>query len=170
MEKLTDNYGLKLKVTHFPLHPETPEEGKSRAAAPARDTCMKTLMDGEGLPYNSERNMTYNSRLAQELAKWAESKGKGGEIHDPIFRAYFVEAKNIGKRELLVEIAQKIGLPADEAVEALVSRSYKESVDADWRRCAKLGVNAVPTFLVGRYMLVGAHPYEELEKLVQRAA
>ena len=161
---------MKLKVTHFPLHPETPEEGKSRAAVPARDTRMKALMDGEGLPYNSERNMTYNSRLAQELAKWAESKGKGGEIHDPIFRAYFVEAKNIGKRELLVEIAQKIGLPADEAVEALVSRSYKESVDADWRRCGELGIDGVPTFLVGRYMLVGAHPYEELEKLVQRAA
>lgn len=131
---------------------------------------MKALMDGEGLPYNSERDMTYNSRLAQELAKWAESKGKGDEIHDPIFRAYFVEGKNIGKQDILVEIAQKIGLPADEAVEVLVSRSYKQAVDADWRRCAELGVNAVPTFLVGRYMLVGAHPYEELEKLVQRAA
>ena len=161
---------MKLKVTHFPLHPETPEDGKSRTAVPARDTRMKTLMEEEGLPYNSERNMTYNSRPAQELAKWAEGKGKGDEIHDPIFRAYFVEAKNIGKREVLVEIAQKIGLPADEAVEVLVSRSYKEAVAADWRRCAALQVSAVPTFLVGRYMLVGAHPYEELQRLVQRAS
>lgn len=161
---------MKLKVTHFPLHPETPEEGKSRAAVPARDARMKALMDGEGLPYNSERDMTYNSRLAQELAKWAGSKGKGDEIHDPIFRAYFVEAKNIGNPDVLAVIARKIGLPADEAVEALVSRSYKEAVDADWRRCAEFQVSAVPTFLAGRYMLVGAHPYEELEKLVQRAA
>ena len=131
---------------------------------------MKTLMEEEGLPYNSERNMTYNSRPAQELAKWAESKGKGYEIHDPIFRAYLVEAKNIGKVEVLVGIAKSVGLPADEAVEALVSGSYKETVDADWKRCAKLGVNAVPTFVVGRYMLVGAHPYEELEKLVLKAS
>ena len=131
---------------------------------------MKALMDGEGLPYSSERDMTYNSRLAQELAKWAGSKGKGDEIHDPIFRAYFVEAKNIGNPDVLAVIARKIGLPADEAVEALVSRSYKEAVDADWRRCAEFQVSAVPTFFAGRYMLVGAHPYEELEKLVQRAA
>ena len=131
---------------------------------------MKTLMEEEGLPYNSERNMTYNSRLAQELAKWAESKGKGYEIHDPIFRAYLVEAKNIAKPEVLVGIAKSVGLPADEAVEALVSGSYKETVDADWKRCAELGVNAVPTFVVGRYMLVGAHPYEELEKLVLKAS
>jgi predicted DsbA family dithiol-disulfide isomerase len=130
---------------------------------------MKALMEEEGLPYNSQRNMTYNSRLAQELAKWAESKGKGDEIHDPIFRAFFVDVKNLAKREVLLEIARKAGLPADEAVEVLASRSFKPAVDEDWRRCAELGVNAVPTFLVDRYALVGAHPYEELEKLVLKA-
>ena len=161
---------MKIKFVHFPLHPDTPEEGKSRAPVPARDTRMKTLMEEEGLPYNSGRDRTYNSRLAQELAKWAESQGKGDEIHDPIFRAYFVEAKNIAQPEVLAEIAKSIGLPADEAVEALMSRSFKEAVDKDWRRCAELGVNAVPTFLAGRYPLVGAHPYEELERLVLRAA
>lgn len=131
---------------------------------------MKALMEEEGLPYNSERNMTYNSRLAQELAKWAESKGQGDQIHDPVFRAYFVDAKNIAKREVLIEIANKIGLPADEAVEVLLSRSFKEVVDADWRRCDALRVSAVPTFLIGRSMLVGAHPYEELERLVLKAS
>ena len=131
---------------------------------------MKALMEQERLPYNSERNMTYNSRLAQELAKWAESKGKGDEIHDPLFRSYFVDTKNIGEREVLVEIAKKVGLPADEAEEVLVSRSFKEAVDNDWQRCAELGVDAVPTFLIGRYALVGAHPYEELEKLVVKAS
>ena len=43
-------------------------------------------------------------------------------------------------------------------------------VDDDWRRCAAIGVNAVPTFLAGRYLMVGAQPYEELERLVQHAA
>ena len=161
---------MNVKFTHFPLHPETPEEGKGRTVDPARGTHMKALMEEEGLPYNSQRNMTYNSRLAQELAKWAESKGKGYEIHDPIFRAFFVDVKNIGKREVLVQIAEKAGLPGDEAEEALASRSCKDGVDKDWRRCAELGVTAVPTFRVGRYAMVGAHPYEELEKLVIKAS
>ena len=89
---------------------------------------MKALMEEEGLPYNAERNMTYNSRLAQELAKWAESKAKADEIHDPIFRAFFVDVENIGKREVLVGIAEKAGLPADEAMEVLVSRDRKSVV------------------------------------------
>lgn len=128
---------------------------------------MKVNMDREGLPFNPERTMSYNSRRAQELSKWAEEKGKGDEIHDALFRAYFVDVKNIGKIEPLVEIAESLGLPGDEAAEVLVSRKYKQAVDEDWRRCAAYGVNAVPTFLAGRYLMVGAQPYEELERLVQ---
>jgi predicted DsbA family dithiol-disulfide isomerase len=119
---------------------------------------MKVNMDREGLPYNAERNMSYNSRLAQELSKWAEGKGKGDEIHSALFRAYFVDVKNIGKLEPLVEIAAEAGLPANEATDILMSRSFKEAVDQDWRRCAAVGVNAVPTFLAGRYVRGGALP------------
>jgi predicted DsbA family dithiol-disulfide isomerase len=131
---------------------------------------MKENMNSEGLPYNAERNMSYNSRLAQELSKWAESKGKADEIHAALFHAYFVDVKNIGKVEPLVEIADRVGLPADEATDVLLSRRFRQAVDDDWRRCAAYGVNAVPTFLAGRYMMVGAHPYESLEQLIQKAA
>ena len=136
----------------------------------ARNQHMKANMDREGLPYNAERNVSYNSRLAQELSKWAESKGKGDEIHLALFRAYFVQVKNIGKVEPLVEIAEAAGLPGDEANDILLARTFKDAVDNDWRRCAAIGVNAVPTFLAGRYLMVGAQPYEELERLVQHAA
>ena len=81
-----------------------------------------------------------------------------------------MDAKNIGKAEVLVEVAEAVGLPVDEATDALLSRSFKQAVDDDWRRCAAIGVNAVPTFLAGRYLMVGAQPYEELERLVQHAA
>jgi predicted DsbA family dithiol-disulfide isomerase len=128
---------------------------------------MKVNMDAEGLPYNVERRWSYNSRLAQELTKWAETKGKAEQIANALFRAYFVDVKNIGKAELLAKIAEENGLPADEATDVLLSRSFKELVDNDWRRCAAIGVNAVPTFLAGRYLMVGAQPYEELERLVE---
>jgi predicted DsbA family dithiol-disulfide isomerase len=133
----------------------------------ARNQKMKVNMEREGLPFNPERRMSYNSRLAQELSKWAEEKGKGDEIHDALFRAYFVDVKNIGKVEALTEIAQSLGLAADEATDVLISRKYQKAVDDDWRRCAEYGVNAVPTFLAGRYIMVGAQPYGELERLVR---
>ena len=136
----------------------------------ARNQRMKVNMDREGLPYNTERRWSYNSRLAQELAKWAETKGKAEEITNALFRAYFVDVKNIGKADVLSKIAEANDLPADEAIDVLLSRKFKDAVDEDWRRCAALGVNAVPTFLAGRYLMVGAQPYEELERLVQHVA
>jgi predicted DsbA family dithiol-disulfide isomerase len=136
----------------------------------ARNQRMKVNMEREGLPYNPERRWSYNSRLAQELAKWAETKGKAEEMANALFRAYFVDVKNIGKADVLAKVAEDNGLPADEATDVLMSRSFKNAVDDDWRRCAAVGVNAVPTFLAGRYLMVGAQPYEEIERLVQHAA
>jgi predicted DsbA family dithiol-disulfide isomerase len=78
--------------------------------------------------------------------------------------------KNIGKADVLAQIAAENGLPADEATDVLLSRKYKSAVDEDWKRCAAYGVNAVPTFLAGRYLMVGAQPYEELERLVEHVA
>ena len=133
----------------------------------ARNSRMKANMEIEGLPFNAERNMSYNSRLGQELAKWAESKGKAEEVVNALFRAYFVDVKNIGKADVLAQIAEENDLPRDEATDVLLSRKYKDAVDEDWRRCAAFGVNAVPTFLAGKYLMVGAQPYEELKRLIE---
>ena len=129
---------------------------------------MKTLMDAEGLPYG-RRTHTYNSRLAQELGKWADTQPGGGAIHDKLYKAYFVEAKNLADIDLLVDIAASVGLPADEARAVLDERRFKDAVDADWAKSHRYGVTGVPTFVAARYGVVGAQPYEALEQLVQKA-
>jgi len=48
--------------------------------------------------------------LAQEMGKWAEEKGKGDEFHDAVFRTYFADGKNIAKKDVLLEMAKKVGL------------------------------------------------------------
>ena len=73
----------------------------------ARNQKMAVNMQREGLPYNADRTMSYNSRLAQELAKWAEGKGKAEQIANALFRAYFVDVKNIGKPDVLTKIAEE---------------------------------------------------------------
>lgn len=129
---------------------------------------MKRLMDAEGLPYG-RRTHTYNSRLAQELGKWADTQPGGEAIHDRLYKAYFVDAKNLADVDLLVDIAASVGLPADEARAVLAERRFKDAVDADWLKSHRYGVTGVPTFVAARYGVVGAQPYETLEQLVQRA-
>lgn len=162
---------------HFPLHPETPAGGISiEELFAGRDIDidamyeqMKGLMDAEGLPYR-QRSHTYNSRLAQELGKWADTQAGGEAIHDALYRAYFVDGTNIGDVDALVEVAEKAGLPADQARAVLESRSFREAVDVDWGRARSYGITGVPTFVAGGYGVVGAQPYETLAQLVKRAA
>lgn len=178
IEKLKRNYDIAVRFVHFPLHPETPPEGISldalfggRAddeARKARQARMKSLMDAEGLPYG-ERTHSYNSRLAQELGKWADTQPGGEAIHDALFKAYFVDGRNIGDPKVLVEIARSAGLPAETAAEVIAKRSWKDAVDEDWRISREMGVTGVPTFAAGGYGIVGAQPYEELERLVSQA-
>ena len=75
---------------------------------------LKKVAGELGLPWG-ERKKTYNSRLAQELGKWAEGKGKGDEYHDAVFRAYFVDGKNIAKTDVLMGLAKAVGLHEHEA-------------------------------------------------------
>ena len=129
---------------------------------------MKGLMATEGLPYG-ERTHTYNSRLAQELGKWADAKGKGDAFHDAMFHAYFVAGDNIAEIDALVAIAEQVGLPQDEALQVLADRTFEAAVDADWQRSRDWGVTGVPTFVAKEHGVVGAQPYEALEKLVEKA-
>jgi predicted DsbA family dithiol-disulfide isomerase len=129
---------------------------------------LKKAAADASLPF-SERTMTYNSRLAQELGKWAENLGSGEAYHRAVFRAYFVQGKNIGNVEELVGLIGQLGLPVDEARNVLEQRNFKEAVDQDWSRSHQLGIRAVPTFILGPQILVGAQPYEKLVELMAAA-
>jgi len=126
---------------------------------------MKAQMDAEGLPYGM-RTHTYNSRLAQELGKWADTQDGGEAIHDALFKTYFVEARNVGDPEILLEVAESVSLPKDAAREVLEQRTFKDAVDADWAKSRDYGVTGVPTFVASGRGVVGAQPYEALEQLL----
>ena len=159
----------------FPLHPETPMEGATleelfagrNVDLDAMYARMKGLMDEEGLPYG-QRTHTYNSRLAQELAVWADSMPGYEALHDKLYRAYFVDRQNIGSVDVLLDVAGSVGLDVDAAREVLEQRTHKDEVSAHWEQSRAYGVTGVPTFVAGGYGVVGAQPYDHLASLLQQ--
>ncbi len=160
--------------THFPLHPDTPDSGilleelfRERGYdIEAMKQRMSALMTEENLAYGN-RSHTYNSRLAQELAKWGESFPEGDALNLKLFEAYFAEGRNLAEPEVLLDVAEVAGLPLETAEEVIRQRSFRDAVDTDWKRAHELGVTGVPTFVSGNRGLVGAQPYEALVQLIQ---
>jgi predicted DsbA family dithiol-disulfide isomerase len=171
IDRLCREYDVELQWVHFPLHPETPAEGRALDDLfPGRDLDamyerMKGLMEEQGLPYG-RRTHTYNSRLAQELGRWADTQEGGEALHDALYRAYFVDARNVGDTEVLLDVVEAVGLDRDEARTVLHERRFEEAVDQDWERSRAYGITGVPTFVAAGRGAVGAQPYEVLEGLV----
>jgi len=65
VEKLEQTFEIEPVLVHFPLHPETPIEGRSLAEMYAKRGAdpeamyqrMKGLMDAEGLPYDAHPHL-----------------------------------------------------------------------------------------------------------------
>ena len=175
IEKLQKAYQIDTRWTAFPLHPETPEEGRTLedlfAGRPININEVLEHLNRTARELNlpfGKREMTYNSRLAQELGKFAETEKKGDEFHNAAFRAYFADGHNIGLKSTLIDLGVSVGLPENQVREVLENRLYKEAVDQDWTRSHQMGVTAVPTFMMNGMSLVGAQPYEKLAQMLER--
>ena len=172
-DRLRRDFGVALRWTVFPLHPEIHEEGMELADLfRGRNVdleAMQQRLTGVaaelGLPLVA-RSRIYNSRRAQELGKWAEAMGRGDEFRRCSYRAYYAEGRNIALLPELETIAEAAGLPQDEVYYILAQSLFAEAVDADWVRAREMAVTAVPFHLFGEKTLVGFHSYEDYVKLL----
>ena len=177
VKKIKNNFDINIKLVHFPLHPETPQEGRTLLELfqsnpddiKEKNIRMKGLMDQEELPY-IDRTHTYNSRLAQEIGAWAETIQKNTSIHDSFFEAYFVKGLNIGLEEVILDVVSNSGLDINEARSVIKDRTFKKNIDEDWKKSNEYGVTGVPTFVYSGQSLVGAQPYENLVQFLNHFA
>lgn len=147
----------------FELHPETPPEGRSvdellrRSGRGAEASAhLKAYAAEAGLTLASNRWLA-NSHRALELAEFARDRGAFVTVHEALFRACFVEARNIGDVDVLCDVARESGLDADEfRVECMVGR-YAALVDQTTAIAREKGVSSTPTTIVDdRFAVVGA--------------
>jgi predicted DsbA family dithiol-disulfide isomerase len=109
------------------------------------------------------------SRKAHELVLFARESGCFWEIHDAIFRAYFVEGLDIGRVDILVDLARRNGLGVMEAKAALDVDRFRPEVEAVRSEALAAGVE-VTTTLVMEGRLFPGYPETEVLKAVLTSA
>ena len=110
IDKLIEEKDVSIKWRHYPLHPRIPREGlkvkdqgdkQDKANRRAYSEHLENQFQTQGLKF-VRRDLISNSRMAQELAAWADSQDAENKIHIMLFEAYFVDQKNLG--DILIEI------------------------------------------------------------------
>jgi predicted DsbA family dithiol-disulfide isomerase len=97
------------------------------------------------------------SRKAHELHAHARSLGAADVAREAIFEAFFREGRDIGRVDVLVEIARAAGLDGPEAKAVLDVDRYQADVAEARRAALAAGVAEVPTLVLGARRLKGFH-------------
>ena len=143
--------------------PAAPSAGELAAARPLAQELGMELRAPATLP---------RTRKAHEAARLAEAKGVGREMREALFAAYFRDGRDVGRIDVLVELAAALGVDATEAKVVLDVDSLSGRVAADQALARRLGIAAVPALVVGggpgAELAVGAQPYAALRALLER--
>lgn len=164
----------------FQLNPDMPEggmdrrayleakfggkEGAARAYAPVVEHA-----EAAGLKINFEAmQRTPNTLDAHRLIHWAGIEGSQYDAVAALFRAYFVDGRDIGDHEVLSDLADSIGMDASVVMKLLASEADREDIRRRDAHSREMGVNSVPTFIVaGKHAVPGAQPAEMWQKVIE---
>lgn len=157
----------------FELNPDLPEHGIERAVYRARkfgaersaqlDQQMRALGEEEGISFAFDRMLrTPNTRRAHMLIARATQDGRGDQLADSLFRAYFEDARDIGNPDTLIEIAAASGIDRDIARDAIESDELRQQVVSMEQRASELTISGVPFFIVDeKWAISGAQATEQ---------
>ncbi|MCC1492684.1 DsbA family oxidoreductase [Cognatishimia sp. F0-27] len=170
---------FRIRWLPFMLNPDMPAAGMDRReylerkfggkeGAVSAYLPVSQHAESAGLEINLEAiQRTPQTIDAHRLIHWAELEQCQTQVVDALFRAYFVEGRDIGDVEVLADLADSAGLDA-----AVVQRLFasdqdrREIVERD-AAARGMGVTAVPTFVVaGKHAVPGAQPPDLWAKVI----
>ena len=177
LQKLKREFELDVAWRGFQIHPDWPATGipaekiygaqgsESRKAAWERISTMATEI---GLTMRPPSVLT-NSYNALAACEYAIVQGKGEELEERVYRAYFNDGANIGDVEVLKTLASDVGLDGGSVEEAISSQPIQLKLKNNALVAHQHGVSGVPTFFIGNYPLVGAQSETTMRQILTRA-
>jgi predicted DsbA family dithiol-disulfide isomerase len=166
----------------YQLDPTIPEAGLDRAEYMAKKFGNSgrlqsvhdnlTRLGAElGLPFAFDKiKRSPNTLDAHRLIRWAATAGVQAEVVDRLFKAFFVEGRDVGDRKVLVELSGECGLDAGQVEKALAEGADADLVREEIEEAQTMGVSGVPFFIFGgRVGVPGAAEPSVLRQAIAQA-
>ncbi len=186
LEHVAEQAGIELDIHwhSFELDPNAPAKhdtsnterlaqkyGRSYAEMEEMERNVAAMAAAEGIDFQWQKANSGNSFNAHRIIHLAQSKGLGNEAEEAFFHAYMTEGLAIGEREIVEEIASRIGLDHAEVEYVLDSDELADFVRHDEKIAhEQLNVTGVPFFIFDQKLaLSGAQPREIFLQALQQA-
>ncbi len=180
-----------LRWRPFQLDPDTPSAPQPRMAWLARRSGgpdaarvaaeqVLSVAAAEGLRFDLDRAIMTNTFDAHRLLWFAdqpEAVFSGAtadtqpELVEAMHRAHFTDGLDLGSPEVLVELAEDVGLDGDRVARLLSTREATADVRGQLARAYDLGITSVPTFVFsGTYAVTGAQDVRAMTSVLAEVA
>ncbi len=165
----------------FQLDSTLPKEGKDRQAyltdkfgAERAASFYETIKEAgasDGIDFAFDKiEVSPNTLDSHRLILWSRADDLQDEVVERLFRAYFIEGRDLTKSETLVQIAEDAGMESDLVEQLLETDSDMQKTKDQIARAQEMGVTGVPCFIIdGRFALAGAEKPETLAAAIRHA-
>ena len=166
----------------FQLDPSIPAGGMDRRAHIMAkfkdDTRLAAIHDrltemgkDVGIAYAFDRiERAPNTLDAHRLIRWAAAGGQQDAVVDRLFRLYFEQGRDIGDRQVLLDVARETGMDVEAVEKRLADGDDVEAVQAEIAQAQAVGVSGVPFFIfASRFGVPGAQDADVLAKAIAQA-
>ncbi len=155
------SYRLASGLTPQPFKDALYKKFGGKSGADAMMNHVKSAGELEGLIYNFNSMLFGDTLDAHAIVKLAQQKGVGEILTEKFFKASITEGKSIFDHKGLVELANEVGVPREEANSAFSNISLKQEVLKDEASAHAMGASGVPLFIINnKYSISGAQPIE----------
>lgn len=123
-----------------------------------------------GLTFDLDNTIPVNTLQAHEIIHFAKAYNLQSKTKERLLKAYFIEAKNLDDRLVLLSLAAEVGLDTIKLKEALENKTHTAAVQNDIQLGKSLGLSGVPFFVFNRkYGISGAQTKEVFLKILTEA-
>ncbi len=169
--ELSKEFDLTIDWKGIEIHPEFPPQGKKRTRTPKSKSFAETIreMAQEDSMEIKLPGFATNSRQSLEASEFAKVKGRFLEFHIGSYEAYFLEGRNIGDIEIILDIGEKAGLDKSDLSDCLDKRTMFDQIVANKKEAEDNLVLGVPTFMFGKFPVHGNQSTQTMRHLIKRA-
>lgn len=168
-------FDITIHLQAFLLRSDIPPEGKylygheNEPIEPKLKEPLHTAAIDAGLTKMRRPSIVSYTLPSLEATEYAKEEGKQEQFQKACYKSYWEESQDIGKLNILKDIAINCGLDWDQLESRLRSGFYRDKVLNQYKAALEIGFRGIPAFVIGNNGFTGAVPYDTFKQMAQEA-